>query len=259
MTTPADRIDTTQESKATKALVFAILGYIPGWGILFAPFGWWLGRKELRLIKQGTRNPDGYTKANTARILGIVATIIGVLGIAAAIIVTPLANQRAEQQAQLQTQLQTELDELTQNVEVPPEWEVQIVTQTNPDARGYKASPDLSSGGTWVLITIANTNPQETEFWQSMDAIGKTGQHANAQLVNRPTPTTKNGHNGYLYEVTDMTGRTTGQPLGVYGAIYFGPQRTYEVLAQYEIQDKDNVGDIWTRAVLNLTLPESTP
>jgi hypothetical protein len=252
MTTPADRIDTTQESKATKALVFALLGFIPGWGILFAPFGWWLGRKELRLIKQGTRNPDGYTKANTARILGIVATIIGILGIAAAIIVTPLASQHAEQQAQQQTQLQAELDELAQNVQIPPGWEVEIRTRTRPDGRAYRASPDLSDSGTWLIISITIGN-QEDEFGQFVNEVETSDRHPDDIITHETT--TRDGYNGHLYEVTGMAGRTTGQPLGAYGARYYGPQRTYEVLAQYEIPDKDTVGDIWTRAVPNLTLP----
>lgn len=251
MTTPADRIDTTQESKATRALVIGLLGFIPGWGILFAPFGWWLGRKELRLIKQGTRNPDGYTKANTARILGIVATIIGILGIAAAIIVTPLASQHAEQQAEQQAQLQTELDELTQNVKVPPGWEIEPITGTY-GTRGYRASPNLQDSGTWIIVSVADIN-RENEFEQFVNQVETSDQNPNAIITHQTA--TKDGHNGHLYEVTNIAGRKTGEPLGAYGAMYYGPQRTYEVLAQYEIPDKDTVGDIWTRAVPNLTLP----
>jgi len=65
-----------QKSSATTALVLGVLGLIPVWGLLFAPFAWWLGRREIRGIDVGLRRAAGRVRARVGQVLGIIGTAV---------------------------------------------------------------------------------------------------------------------------------------------------------------------------------------
>ena len=66
-------------SRATTALVLGILGFLCCQ--LCAPFAWYIGKKEVQAIKDGTSPAAGQGTAMAGMILGIIGTIFLVLGI----------------------------------------------------------------------------------------------------------------------------------------------------------------------------------
>jgi hypothetical protein len=68
-----------EESQATTILVLGILSLICS----CLPLGiaaWVMGNRELQAIDSGRRNPDNRGTANAGRIIGIVATVLGLFG-----------------------------------------------------------------------------------------------------------------------------------------------------------------------------------
>lgn len=68
-----------QSSKATMAVVFGVLGIVCC-GLL-APVAWYLGSEELKAIQAGLVSETNRGMAQVAKILGIVGSIMLVLGI----------------------------------------------------------------------------------------------------------------------------------------------------------------------------------
>jgi hypothetical protein len=66
-------------SKATTALVLGILGFLCCQ--LCAPFAWYIGKKEVQAIKDGTSPAAGQGTAMAGMILGIIGTIFLVLAV----------------------------------------------------------------------------------------------------------------------------------------------------------------------------------
>jgi hypothetical protein len=68
-----------EESQATTILVLGILSFVCS----CFPLGiaaWVLGNRELQAIDAGMRNPANRGTANAGRIIGIVATFLGLIG-----------------------------------------------------------------------------------------------------------------------------------------------------------------------------------
>jgi hypothetical protein len=68
-----------EESQATTILVLGILSLICS----CLPLGvaaWVMGNRELQAIDSGRRNPDNRGTANAGRVIGIVATVLGLIG-----------------------------------------------------------------------------------------------------------------------------------------------------------------------------------
>jgi len=68
-----------EESQATTILVLGILSFVCS----CFPLGiaaWVLGNGELQAIDAGMRNPANRGTANAGRIIGIVATVLGLIG-----------------------------------------------------------------------------------------------------------------------------------------------------------------------------------
>ena len=74
---PTDR-GYPEPSQSTTALVLGILG-IPIQ--ILGPIAWYVATREITAIREGRRDPEGLQLAMTARILGIVGTVILVGGI----------------------------------------------------------------------------------------------------------------------------------------------------------------------------------
>lgn len=70
---------TAGSSKATTALVLGILGFLCCQ--LCAPFAWYIGKNEVKAIKDGTSPAAGQGTAMAGMILGIIGTIFLVLGV----------------------------------------------------------------------------------------------------------------------------------------------------------------------------------
>lgn len=68
-----------EESQATTILVLGILSLICS----CLPLGiaaWVMGNRELQAIDSGRRNPENRGTANAGRVIGIVATVLGLIG-----------------------------------------------------------------------------------------------------------------------------------------------------------------------------------
>lgn len=68
-----------ESSQATLALGLGIVGLFVN---LLAPFAWALGHKELKAIDSGLRHPENRSTAATARVVGIVGTVLLFISIA---------------------------------------------------------------------------------------------------------------------------------------------------------------------------------
>jgi uncharacterized protein YbaR (Trm112 family) len=62
-------------------LAFGIIALVSGMGIVFGPIAWIMGNSDLREIHAGNMDPEGESMTQTGRILGMVATIISIVGI----------------------------------------------------------------------------------------------------------------------------------------------------------------------------------
>lgn len=154
--------------------------------------------------------------------------------------------------------LSSALDRAASTVSILAEWEVVAVgTSIYSDRVGYRASPDLSSGGTWILIAVGPAagsdegESAEDEFWETIATIE---EEASRELVDEPLPITVSGLEGYLFEVSGLVGEKTGQELGMYVAILFGPEYTYEVVVQFELSDRDDMSVLFHDTLAGLTL-----
>lgn len=198
--------------------------------------------------------------------IGFVA--LGVTGLITAglILVTAIESDRGPSQdsiatAEQQEDLVSALDRTVSLVSIPVDWEVEASRSSSyPHSVGYRAAPDLSSSGTWILISVAVSEADEGEtsedaVWHVIATLEEaTGGH----LEDGPLATTHSGLDGYLYEVSGLTGDKTGQELGANIAMFFGSEYTYEVVVQYELPDQADMGDLFRTTVSDLTLVEGT-
>ena len=68
-----------ESSQATTALVLSILGLVLCW--VLPPVAWVIANGELRGIAEGRRDPNGRGMATAARIMGIIGTVLLIIGI----------------------------------------------------------------------------------------------------------------------------------------------------------------------------------
>lgn len=71
-----------EESQAVLSLVLSIVGIVVCGGVL-CPVGWYLANKDLQAIEAGRRDPSKRDIATAGKIVGIVGTLLVVLGILA--------------------------------------------------------------------------------------------------------------------------------------------------------------------------------
>ncbi len=69
-----------EDSQATTVLVLGILGLVLCQ--ILGPFAWVMGNKELAAIDAGQRAPENRGTAQAGKILGIIATVLLIVGIA---------------------------------------------------------------------------------------------------------------------------------------------------------------------------------
>ena len=69
-----------QDSQATTILVLGILGLVLCQ--VLGPFAWVMGNKEIAAIDAGERPPENRGTAQTGRILGIISTVLLLIGVA---------------------------------------------------------------------------------------------------------------------------------------------------------------------------------
>jgi hypothetical protein len=79
-----------EKSSATTALTLGIIGIVLGtscgFGFLVSPFAWSIGNTEVRAIDAGRRDPVNRGNANAGRIMGMVGTILLIVGLIALLI-----------------------------------------------------------------------------------------------------------------------------------------------------------------------------
>jgi Co/Zn/Cd efflux system component len=90
---PSDSGAYPEPSQATTVLVLGIVGLFVN---IVAPFAWYLGNQELVSIDAGLRSPEDRRTANTGRILGIVGTVLLIIGILVVILALGVFFQRVE-------------------------------------------------------------------------------------------------------------------------------------------------------------------
>jgi len=75
---PADQTGYPEASQATTAMVLGIVGIF---FTILAPVAWWIAQRELNAIDSGRRSPDNRGTAKTAKVLGIIGTVLFFLGL----------------------------------------------------------------------------------------------------------------------------------------------------------------------------------
>lgn len=68
-----------ESSQATTALILSIVGIVCC--AVAAPVAWYMGNTEVQAIDAGRRDPTNRGTANAAKIIGIVGTVLAVIGI----------------------------------------------------------------------------------------------------------------------------------------------------------------------------------
>lgn len=76
---PQPRPQYAEGSQATTALVLSILGLVLCW--VLPPVAWVVANNELKGIAAGRRDPSGQGMANAAKIMGIIGTVLLILGV----------------------------------------------------------------------------------------------------------------------------------------------------------------------------------
>jgi hypothetical protein len=94
----------------------------------------------------------------------------------------------------------------------------------------------------------------EDAFWEELDKVIEAAP--GAALVEDPLPTSLSGVPGYLFEISGLVGNKTGQELGAYWAVFFGPEYTYVVAMQFELPDQEDMNLQWRNTLTQLTLIE---
>jgi len=79
VTSPPPPPTTPTSGRATTSLVLGIIGFLCCQ--LCAPFAWYIGSQELKAIKAGQSSAAGQGTAMAGMILGIIGTVLMVLGI----------------------------------------------------------------------------------------------------------------------------------------------------------------------------------
>ena len=223
-------------------------------------------------IERIMSGPDGVIVAVPAMILGVLAAVLvgrrfqeipvilmasvvlvvggGLVGFAAYQIASGPSEESIAIAARYED-LRMELDRAVASVAIPTEWEVQYAGgYSNTPSVGYTLSPDLSSSGTRMHIWVADYS--EDAFWEELDEVVEA--EPGATVVEDPLPTSMSGVPGYLFEVSGLEGNKTGQPLGAYWAVFFGPEYTYVVVMQFERSDQDDMSTLWRNTLTQLIL-----
>ncbi len=84
---PADQARYPEASQATTAVTLGILGIF---FTILGPVAWWIANRELEAIDSGRRSPDNRGTAKTAKVLGIIGTILFGLGLLLSILLFTL-------------------------------------------------------------------------------------------------------------------------------------------------------------------------
>jgi hypothetical protein len=190
----------------------------------------------------------------TAHVLALFSGVMALLVLAAC----SSDASPAGDPTQAHAELASALDLAVSSVATPIEWEVEEVPiDSYAGGIGYRSSPDLSSSGTWMIVSVSpavfseDGSSPEDRFWRFVEGIEAQGQ---LEIVGEPTATSSSGLHGFEYELSGGVGDRTGQELGGYLAIFFGPEYTYEVIAQFELPDRDSMGVHFRNTLAHLTL-----
>jgi hypothetical protein len=98
-------------------------------------------------------------------------------------------------------------------------------------------------------VSDAGESPED-RFWRYIDHVAQ----GELEFAQEPIATSADGLSGYRYEVSGATGKRTGQELGGYLAIFFGPGYNYEVIAQFELSDRDMISNLFDDTLAGLML-----
>lgn len=63
--------------------LIALIGYLvfPLASIILGPLAWIMGNTDMAEIRAGRMDPEGESQTQTGRVLGMIATIIGIIGL----------------------------------------------------------------------------------------------------------------------------------------------------------------------------------
>ncbi len=214
------------------------------------PQAWRMADRELFTIT-GRTAPKWTTSTWLRVVLGLAAVSTVVLFVSA------LAIGEDPDAAQARVDLISELDMTVSPLSIPGNWEIEGAGAAGfLGGIAYRASPDLSSSGTWMIVSVTQVDASEGAstseelFWQAIDRVVAEGS---GRTVHEPIEASASGLPGYLFEVSGLTGYKTGQELGAYVAVFFGAEYTYEVIIQFELSDRDDMSVLYRGTLADLS------
>jgi len=83
-----------EASQATTALVLSILGIVLCW--VLPPVAWVIANGELKGIAEGRRDPNGRGMANAAKVMGIIGTVLLIVGVGAFLMLLVFSSASSE-------------------------------------------------------------------------------------------------------------------------------------------------------------------
>jgi hypothetical protein len=183
--------------------------------------------------------------------------VVIVAGLAVVVLTTGCARPLSEDPdtSEGHIEVASTLEMAVSSLVIPTGWESELVP-VEGGGLGQRVSPDLSSSGTWmVVLVLPQTVSEDGEspddrFWRYIDQVADGPM----EFAHEPVPTNADGLTGYRYEVSGATGNRTGQELGGYLAIFFGPGYNYEVIAQFELSDRDKMSNLFDDTLARLTV-----
>jgi hypothetical protein len=158
--------------------------------------------------------------------------------------------------------LESELELTAASVSIPADWEAEFTVPDSwirtavPGSIGVKASPDLSSSGTWMLLLVApnamsegGDSPEE-RFWSHIEMFDANETWTFDQ---EPVAISMSGLDGYSYEISGGKGPKTGRDLGGFLAIFYGSEYTYQIIIQFYIPDRNDMSALFQDTLTGLT------
>jgi hypothetical protein len=213
------------------------------------------------------RRMDGVISNRNAVVVAV-AIVVAMVGALMAInelgVFEPSAAENAAVLAdETYEELVSELELTASSVSIPADWEVEfafpdsVMVNAAPGGIGYQASSDLSSSGTWMLISVTpftaldgGHSPDE-RFWQFTERHIAGGSES---FVQEPVAITVSGLDGYSYEMAGGKGAKTGRELGGFFAILFGDEYTYQVIIQFYVPDRSDMKVLFRDTLAGLAL-----
>jgi hypothetical protein len=156
-------------------------------------------------------------------------------------------------------ELKDVLHQVTANVPIPSGWTVEE-GEVNFGGRSSLAIADSSPRNNWLFMSVAPI--ENLDFPDDPEAALRAllDRHVvskGGHTVTDPAPTTVSGVDGYLFEVEGLVTSHNIQ-VGAFVAVFYGTQYHYQITAQFNLADRDELNTVWRNALTSVAFVEAS-